>query len=512
MPRILIPLRPYLGVLQKTTHLKNKISRFSQEFDESFSEAWERFKGMLRSCPHHGFSELTQIDTFYNGLNDNEQDSLNAAAGGNLLSKTTREALNIIENKSKVRYSRNKTNASRINSTSKENVSKTDERIDKLADQLSTLVEIVSKKVVAPAPVKAVEETCITCGGAHSWYNCPTTDNNQSVCVTTEIRDVVENKQKFKDTSRNNQNQQRQENKRQNTGRAYTAGSGDKKPYAGSKPLCPKCNYNHNDPCAPKCHKSDYLLRLWSSGHIKSNCPKLKNNNNNSHRNQGGNANAPTKVYADVLIFLAHVTWRESERQVVGEATLSMYLIVQGIFLMYSSEDLLGLPPTRKVEFQIDLVPGAAAVARAPYRFAPSEMKELLEQLQELSDKGFIRPSSSPWGAPVLFVKKKDETFQMCIDYRELNKLTVKNHYPLPRIDDLFDQLQGSSVYSKIDLSTSKKNEEHLKLILELLKKEELYAKFSKFEFWIPKVQFLGHMIDSKGIYVDPAKIESFKD
>ncbi|GJU23878.1 putative reverse transcriptase domain-containing protein [Tanacetum coccineum] len=92
--------------------------------------------------------------------------------------------------------------------------------------------------------------------------------------------------------------------------------------------------------------------------------------------------------------------------------------------------------------------------ARAPYRLAPSEMKELSEQLKELSDKGFIRPSSSPWGAPVLFVKKKDGSFRMCIDYRELNKLTVKNRYPLPRIDDLFDQLQGSSVYSKIDLSS----------------------------------------------------------
>ncbi|GKC08369.1 putative reverse transcriptase domain-containing protein, partial [Tanacetum coccineum] len=107
------------------------------------------------------------------------------------------------------------------------------------------------------------------------------------------------------------------------------------------------------------------------------------------------------------------------------------------------------------VEFQIDLVPGAAPVARAPYRLAPSEMKELSNQLQELSDKGFIRPNSSPWGAPVLFVKKKDGSFQMCIDYRELNKLTVKNRYPLPRIDDLFDQLQGSSVYSKIDLRSS---------------------------------------------------------
>ncbi|GJT74613.1 reverse transcriptase domain-containing protein [Tanacetum coccineum] len=115
---------------------------------KSFSEAWERFKEMLRACPHHGFTELTQVDTFYNGLNDNDQDSLNAAAGGNLLSKTTREALNIIENKSKVRYSRNKPNASRMNTTSRESDSKTDERIDKLADQLSTLVEIVSKKVV----------------------------------------------------------------------------------------------------------------------------------------------------------------------------------------------------------------------------------------------------------------------------------------------------------------------------------------------------------------------------
>ncbi|GKG03080.1 hypothetical protein Tco_0310716, partial [Tanacetum coccineum] len=114
-------------------------------------------------------------------------------------------------------------------------------------------------------------------------------------------------------------------------------------------------------------------------------------------------------------------------------------------------DNLPGLPPARQVEFQIDLVPGAAPVARAPYRLAPSEIKELSEQLQELSDKGFIRPSSSPWGAPFLFVKKKDGSFWMCIDYRELNKLTVKNRYPLPRIDDLFDQLQGSSVYSRID-------------------------------------------------------------
>ncbi|GKA94585.1 hypothetical protein Tco_0816623, partial [Tanacetum coccineum] len=112
-------------------------------------------------------------------------------------------------------------------------------------------------------------------------------------------------------------------------------------------------------------------------------------------------------------------------------------------------EDLSGLPLARPVEFQIDLILRAAPVARAPYRLAPSEMKELSEQLQELFGKVFIRPSSSPWGAPILFVKKKDGSFRMCIDYRELNKLTVKNRYPLPRIDDLFDQLQGSKYLFK---------------------------------------------------------------
>ncbi|GJX03173.1 reverse transcriptase domain-containing protein [Tanacetum coccineum] len=172
----------------KTTHLKNEISRFTQKFEETFSEAWERFKELLRACPHHGFTELTQVDTFYNGLNENEQDSLNAAAGGNLLSKMTREALNIIENKSKVRYSRNRSNASRMNATS----SKTDERIDKLADQLSTLVEIVSKKVVTPAPVKAVEETCVTCGELPFLYKIVGYDNNRLVLKRTDGEKLLE--------------------------------------------------------------------------------------------------------------------------------------------------------------------------------------------------------------------------------------------------------------------------------------------------------------------------------
>ncbi|GJY17533.1 putative reverse transcriptase domain-containing protein [Tanacetum coccineum] len=145
-------------------------------------------------------------------------------------------------------------------------------------------------------------------------------------------------------------------------------------------------------------------------------------------------------------LFLAHVTEKEK-----SEKRLEDVPVIRD-FPEVFPDDLPGLPPSRQVEFKIDLVPGAAPVARAPYRLAPSEMKELSEQLKELLEKGFIRPSSSPWGAPVLFVKKKDGSFRMCIDYRELNKLTVKNRYPLPRIDDLFDQLQGSSVYSKIDL------------------------------------------------------------
>ncbi|GKC12864.1 putative reverse transcriptase domain-containing protein [Tanacetum coccineum] len=277
-------------------------------------------------------------------------------------------------------------------------------------------------------------------------------------------------------------------------------------------------------------------------------------------------------------VFLAHVTTKEIEDK-SGEKRLEDVLIVRD-FPEVFPEDLPGLPPTRQVEFQIDLVPGVAPVARAPYRLAPSEMKELSEQLQELSDKGFIRPSSSPWGALVLFVKKKDGSFRMCIDSQELNKLTMKNRYPLPRIDDLFDQLQGSSVYSKIDLRSGyhqlrvrrgdipktafrtsyghyefqvmpfgltntpavfmdlknrvckpylykfvivfiddilfysknkEEHKEHLRLIIELLKKEELYAKFCKCEFWIPKVQILVHVIDSQGIHVDPTKIKSIK-
>ena len=115
-------------------------------------------------------------------------------------------------------------------------------------------------------------------------------------------------------------------------------------------------------------------------------------------------------------------------------------------------EEFPGLPPEREIEFCIDVVPGTDPISMPPYRMAPAELKELNEQLKELLEQGFIRPSTSPWGAPVLFVKKKDGSLRLCIDYRQLNKVTIKNKYPLPRIDDLFDQLQGAQCFSKIDL------------------------------------------------------------
>ncbi|GKC15129.1 putative reverse transcriptase domain-containing protein, partial [Tanacetum coccineum] len=219
--------------------------------------------------------------------------------------------------------------------------------------------------------------------------------------IRTFAERQTENKRKFEDTSRNNQNQQ-QQNKRQNTSRAYTAGSGEKKPYGGSKPLCSKCNYHHDGQCAPKCHKCNRV------GHLARDCRSPANANTaNNQRGTGagnpvGNGNAPAKVYA------------------VGHAGTNPHSNVVMVF----PKDLPGLPPTRQVEFQIDLIPGVAPIAQAPYRLAPFEIKELSDQLQELSDKGFIKPSSSPWGAPVLFVKKKDGSFRMYIDYQELNKLT----------------------------------------------------------------------------------------
>ncbi|KAK8923646.1 hypothetical protein KSP39_PZI019205 [Platanthera zijinensis] len=244
-------------------------------------------------------------------------------------------------------------------------------------------------------------------------------------------------------------------------------------------------------------------------------------------------------------------------------------------------EELPGAPPRREIDFSIELVPEARPVSRPPFRMAPKELAELRVQLQELLEQGYIRPSSSPWSAPVLFVKKKDGSMRLCIDYRELNKLTVKNKYPIPRIDDLFDQLVGLVVYSKLDLKSGyyqlrihdedipktafgtryghfefsvmpfgltnapsvfmdlmnrvfreyldwfvvvfiddilvyskseAEHESHLGTVLQVLRENQLYAKFSKCEFWLEKVAFLGHVISGDGVAVDPTKVEAIRE
>nr|GEX24261.1 putative reverse transcriptase domain-containing protein [Tanacetum cinerariifolium] len=373
-----------------------------------------------------------------------------------------------------------------------------------------------------------------------------------------------DNKRKLDNTSRNQQNQQPFK-RNNNVARAYAAGSGEKKSYGGTKPLSPKCNFHHDGPCGSKCtncKRTGHIARDYRSRAANTN----NNNNNNNYNNRratsayqgvptcfecgaqgtaGGNPDA--NVVTGYPVFLPNITTKTINDK-SEEKRLKNVPIFQDFSKMFP-EDLPGLPPTRQVEFQVDLIPGVAPIPRAPYRLALSEMKELSDQLQKLSDKGFIRH--------------------------------IKNRYPLLRIDDLFDQLRGSSIYSKIDLRSGyhhlrvreedipktafrtryghyefqvmsfglanapaifmdlinrvckpyldkfvivfiddiliyskneQEHEEHLKLILELLKREKLYAKLSKCEFWIPKVQFLSHVIDSRGIHVDPAKIESIKD
>ncbi|GKD86065.1 reverse transcriptase domain-containing protein [Tanacetum coccineum] len=158
----------------KTTNLQNEITRFQQRFDETFYEAWDRFNDLLRACPHHGFSELHQLDTFYNALNSNDQDSLNSAAGGNFLDKMPRDCLRIIESKSKVRNSRNKPVVAKVSASSSTPGISPD--VAELKDMVKAL--LLDKKSQAPAPVKVVEESCVTCSGAHSYRNFPATDGN----------------------------------------------------------------------------------------------------------------------------------------------------------------------------------------------------------------------------------------------------------------------------------------------------------------------------------------------
>nr|GEV45831.1 putative reverse transcriptase domain-containing protein [Tanacetum cinerariifolium] len=458
------------------------------------------------------------------------------------------------------------------------------EEVDKIEIYVGGLPDVIHGSVVASRPKtmqEAIEmENELMDKRNNTWAECQ-----------------AENKRKVNDTSRSNQSQQQQQNKRQNISRAYTMGSGEKKLYEGSKPLCPKCNHHHDGPFAPKCYKCNKVGHIardckgttnvntannqrgngtgqkptcyecGSQRHFRMDCLKFKNNNRDANIVTGtfllnnryasilfdtgadrsfvstafnsqiditsttldqyydveladgriisfdaiigmywlekyhaviicaekivripwgnkilivhgdgsdrGNetrlniiscAKTQNYIQRGCHVFLAHITTKDTE-DMSEKKRLEDLLIVQN-FPEFFLEDLSGLPLTRQVEFQINLIPSVAPVARTPYRLAPSEMKELSKQLQELSDKGFIRPSSSPLGAPVLFVKKKD-------------RLEIR----LSPAESVRTRRSKNSIQN----SDKKEHEEHLKAILELLKKEELYAKFSKCEFWIPK-------------------------
>ncbi|GJT60276.1 putative reverse transcriptase domain-containing protein [Tanacetum coccineum] len=396
------------------------------------------------------------------------------------------------------------------------------------------------------------------------------------------------------------------QNRRQETFRAYAATPTKDGMFVGNLHLCKKCTLHHTGPCTVKCQTCNKV------GHQTRNCRKKWPATGSNLQPVSVTCHAyGEKGITKVIVKSKQQSPRKNilaERQersprpernhgfnvVIGMDWLSKYhakilcdekvvripidgetLIIQAQvmekkldekrledipvvreFLEVFPEDLPGLPPIRQVEFQIDLIPRAAPVARAPYRLAPSEMQELSNQLQELADRCFIRPSTSPWGAPVLFVKKKDRSFRMCIDYCSsvYSKIDLRLGYHQLRVRDEdipktafrtryehyefqvmpFGLTNAPAVF--IDLinrvckpyldkfmivfiddiliysCNKEEHADHLRIILELLKKEKLYAKFSKCDFWIRIVQFLGHIIDSQGIHVDPAKIEAVKN
>nr|GEX18715.1 reverse transcriptase domain-containing protein [Tanacetum cinerariifolium] len=309
-----------------------------------------------------------------------------------------------------------------------------------------------------------------------------------------------------------NTRHQQYNNRRQGNARALTNALAEQVEYKGYKPLCNNCKKHHNGNCGATCYN------CGRPGHLAKDCRRKSTSVCYGCGERGHTQNCCLKKKSpqgEEARGRAYVIKEADEDQGLNVFMEQDAVIVCGKKVVHV--------PYKKKTLVVEGDRGAAPVARAPYRLAPSEMKELAKQLQKLSEKGFIHPSSSLWGAPVLFVKKKDGSFRMCIDYRELNKLTVKNRYPLLRIDDLFDQLQSSSVYSKIDLRTGY---HQLRIREEDIPITAFRTRYGHYEFRVmpfsltnAPVVFMDLMnrvckpyLDNEGVHVDPAKIAAIKN
>nr|GEY41863.1 hypothetical protein [Tanacetum cinerariifolium] len=345
-----------------------------------------------------------------------------------------------------------------------------------------------------------------------------------------------------------------QKSYQQNQNQQYnrSSGSSSQKGYTdyASSPPCDTCRKLHP---GRVCHRiTGACFSCGLTGHMDKDCPKNGGSGSKGNRNDKQLA-TKGKVFsltrdqaANSSSTVSRTLFRNDRAMFVLFDTGATHSVISITLAKY-----INIPPTL-LNFTLSIstpMKGLVVIKHeyhnSSYRMAPIELKELKMQLQELLDLGFIRPSVSSWGAHVLFVKKKDGSMRLCIDYRELNRVTIRNHYSSPRIDDLFDQLQGAKFFSKIDLrsgyhqlwvkeqdipktafrthkfvivfiddilvysKTKEEHEDHLRILLGTLRQKKLYTKFSKCELWLGQVAFLGHIVSANGITMDPAKVEA---
>nr|GEV52214.1 reverse transcriptase domain-containing protein [Tanacetum cinerariifolium] len=514
-------------------------------------EAWECFKEMLRECPHHGFSELTQIDTFYNGLNEQDQDSLNVAAGGNLLSKTTRKALKIIENKSKVRYSRSKSNVSRVNTNTRDSASKIDDRIDKLADQISNLVGIVNKQVITPATATAVEKTCVICGGAHAYYDCIFTDSNQpSVCAATGTYNQVSPLNRASNQIpppdfapvQNNPNRY---NRNQGQGNNFNRGNNFQNNQGYRAPM-------NNAPNFFKTKEENLRRNLYNdmrsilgsffqnqastSGTLPSNIvpnpkgekkavttrsglayegPSIPTNSPLEKAVEGDTEEITDKEHSNYQRSIAHIQpsivrisisepdvsktqpkpnipypSRLNDQKLREKATNQMkkfFQIFHDLHFDISFADTLLLMPkfASTIKSLLTNKDKLFEIAKVPLKENCSAMllKKLPEKLGDPGKYGFSK-NTKKWPKPnkieheieKIAQKPDPKTFLLFMDLMNRVCKPFLDKFVIVFVDDIL-------IYSRKKLE----HEGHLKQILELLEKEELYAKFLNCDFWLSK-------------------------